>query len=284
MNRANQEEIEIGISGIRKLTEVIKTQYDYDISVYASTSLKRRISGIILKNDFKNLDGLILALENRPQFFPLFQLQLSVNGTEFFRDPAFWRAFRDDICKTLRNNHMKIKIWIPGCSTGEEVITTAIALKEANIYDKTIIIATDINQEIIEESKNKIYTNNILEISENNYKRFKEDESADFSKYCSRQANGFAFADDLYQNVQYEVFKGDDHKSIKGINAIICRNVFIYYTAQHQEKLLEDFTGKLSFNGFLAIGNKENITFCKDARKYTLINESEKIYRKSVNE
>ncbi len=284
MNRANKEEIDIGISGIRKLTEVIKKHYDYDISVYASTSLKRRISGVIIQNDFKNLEGLLQTLESQPEFFPQFQLQMSIDGTEFFRDPAFWRNFRDDICKSMRSNQMRIKIWIPGCSTGEEVISTAIALKEANIYDKSIIIATDINKEIIDQSRRKIYTNNILEISENNYKRFKEDESSDFSKYCSRQANGFVFADDLYQNVQYEVFNGGDHKSIKGINVIICRNVFIYYTAQYQEKLLEEFTGKLSYNGYLAIGNKENITFCKDFKKYTLINESEKIYRKIVNE
>ncbi|TVQ11482.1 MAG: hypothetical protein EA361_12630 [Bacteroidetes bacterium] len=284
MNRANKEEIEIGISGIRKLTEVIRTQYDYDISVYASTYLKRRISGIIIHNDFKNLDGLIDALENQPGFFPQFQLQMRVDGTEFLRDPAFWRTFRDDLCKVLKNNHMKIKIWIPGCSTGEEVVSTAIALKEANAYDKSVIIASDINKEIIEGSRKKIYTNNILEISENNYKRFREDESADFSKYYSQHANGFAFSDDLYQNVNYEVFTGGDHKSIKGINIIICRNVFIYYTAQHQERLMEDFTGKLTINGYLAIGNKENITFCKDFRKYIVINESEKVYRKSVNE
>lgn len=284
MNRTNHEEIEIGISGIRKLSEVFRQQYNFDLTIYAATSLKRRISAIIQNNELKNLDGLIHQLETNPPFFEKFQLQMNVEGTEFFRDPAFWRTFRDDICKVLKSNHLKIKIWIPGCSTGEEVVSTAIALMEAGTYDKSIIVASDLNSEIINLSRNKIYSNSILEISENNYRRFREDESADFSKYIKKQSSGFVFDESIYENITYDVFENMDNKKIKGLHVIICRNYFLYYTAQHQEKLLENFTDRLMLNGYFAIGNKENISFCKDVKKYNLINESEKIYRKIAND
>ncbi len=282
MNRGKNEEIEIGISGIRKLTEVVNNRYNFDLAIYASTSLKRRISKIINQKNLRHLDDLIQLLDTQPAFFPEFQLQLSVDGTEFFRDPAFWRSFRDDICKSLDRNHQKIRIWIPGCSSGEEVVSTAITLTEAGVYDKASIVATDLNSRIISESRKKIYQNSLLEISENNYKRFIEDESADFSKYIHKQTQGFTFADDLYKNISYEVYDEPEKSKLKQVNVILCRNYFIYLTAQFQEKLLTAFTDRLMSNGYFAIGNKENISFCKDASKYVLVNESEKIYRKNA--
>ncbi len=283
MNRSNNEDIDIGISGLRKLTDVIKQQFGFDLGVYAGTSLKRRISLIMQNNDLANLDDLIHVLTVQPSFFTKFQTQMVVEGTEFFRDPAFWRCFRDEICTALKNNQLKIKIWLPGCATGEEVISTAITLTEAGIYDRSVIFATDLNNEIIELSKNKLYNNHILEISENNFKRFREDEAADFSVYYSRQASGFTFAKELYENISYDVFNEDDTKFNKTVNMIIYRNKFIYYNALYQERLLEIFTERLSLNGFFAVGNKENISFCKDAKKYTALNEVEKIYKKTSN-
>jgi chemotaxis protein methyltransferase CheR len=281
MNRIQKDDIEIGISGIRKLTEVIRQKHGFDLGNYASTSLKRRIAGVIIQNDLKNLDGLISKLENQPTFFSTLQTQIAVEGTEFFRDPAFWRTLRDEIFKTISRNNMKIRIWIPACSSGEEVISTAITLREANVSENSVIYATDINQEIIEKSKNRVYSNTILEISENNYKRFREDESAEFSKYYTSKGAGFSFSPDIYKNIEYKVFNEANSSGIKSVNLIICRNHFIYLTSQYQEKLFEIFTDKLSANGFFAIGNKENISFCKDARKYVMINENEKIFRKN---
>lgn len=280
MNRLANEEIEIGISGLRKLIETVKSHYDFDLSIYASTSLKRRVAQIMDHNSLKDLEALIDKLATQKDFFQHFKQQLTVEGTEFFRDPAFWRYLRDEICPVLARNHMKIKIWIPGCSSAEEVLSTAICLKEAGIYDKCTITASDISSLAVEAARDKLYSNNKLEISENNYKRFQEDESADMSKYLIKQDKGFRFKEDLYRNV---VFETHDHKNMsrsRSVNMIICRNYFIYFSSLFQEKLLEIFTDNLSLNGYLAIGNKETIDFCKDSGKYSLINENEKMYRK----
>jgi len=280
MNRANNEEIDIGISGIRKITDIVKQRYDFDLNIYAGTSLKRRIARIIHLNEFKTIDGLTDKLEKDPSFFTNFQTQLSVPGTEFFRDPAFWRLFRDDICKSLKNNHSRIRIWLPGCSSGEEVLTTAITLKEAGLLESSSILATDLNKDIIDQSRQKIYSKSILEISENNYKRFKEDESASFSVYYKMNQSGFTFPEEFYKNIEYDVFNDSDTKNIKTANVVICRNYFIYLNASYQDKLLEIYTDKLILNGYLAIGNKETISFCKDFRKFSIVNESEKTYKK----
>jgi chemotaxis protein methyltransferase CheR len=283
MNRSYNEDIEIGISSLRKLTETVRQKYNFDLGIYASTSLKRRLSKVMQINDMRNPDELVEKLSSHPLFFPVFQSQMIIEGTEFFRDPAFWRLFRDEICKALSGNILNIKIWVPGCSTGEEVISTAITLQEAGLYNRSVIFASDINKEIIELSRKRVYDNHLLEISENNYRRFKEDESADLSKYFTRTSQGFTFSSQLYDNVVYEIFNDDEPQSIKSVNMILYRNKFIYYTAPYEEKLLEVFAGKLMLNGYLAIGNKENISFCKDARKFTAVNEIEKIFRKTAN-
>jgi len=281
MNNLKSEDIEIGISGIRMLNETIRRKYHFDMTIYAGTSLKRRLSKVINQNNLKNIESLIKLLEEDTSFFPKLIAQLTVEVTEFFRDPAFWRSLRKDICPVLDKNHQKIKIWIPGCSSGEEVMSAAISLTEAGIYDKCSIIATDLNQEIINDSASKYYPLNKLEISENNCKRFKEDESFDLKKYILMDDHQFRFIESLYRNIRYEVFNPIEETRIKGINMILCRNYFIYFNGQFQERLLEIFTKILSPNGYLAIGNKENISFCNDAAKYNLINESEKIYRKN---
>jgi chemotaxis protein methyltransferase CheR len=273
------EELDIGISGVRKLIQTVKDAQSFDLNIYASTFFKRRVSKIIQQNNLGNLDELIDKLGNQ-NFFSDFIRQISVEGTEFFRDPGFWRYFRDVLSPLLDRNHNRIKIWIPGCSTGEEVVSMAITLQEAGIYDKCTIIATDINEKIISGSRERAYSHAKLEISENNYKRFHEDESVNLQKYIQTHPHGFTFAPTLFRNINYEIFDDREKSKIRGINVILCRNYFIYFTAQYQEKMLDVFTDCLSQNGYLAIGNKENISFCRDYGNYSLLNEKEKIYKK----
>lgn len=281
MNHLKSEDIEISISGIRNLTQVVKSKYNFDLSYFAGTSLKRRISKIISIYNLKDIDGLIKKFHSSEEpFFESFVFHLNVEVTEFFRDPAFWRCFRKDICPVLSKNYQRIKIWIPGSSTGEEVVSCAISLIEAGIYEKSSIIASDFNNKIIKDSLHKKYSLNKLEQSENNCKRFKEDESFDLNKYILKGSSNFRFIEDIYKNIRYESFADPEKSGLKGIHMILCRNYFIYFNQQYQERLFNYFTSVLSHGGYLSIGNKENLSFCDQAAKYTLINESEKIYRK----
>ncbi len=277
MNNALSKEIEIGISGIRNLVEAVKNTHGFDLGCFAITSFKRRVMKALHINEISSVEALTDMLVNDKQFFEKFLRDINVECTEFFRDPAFWRYFRNDILPALDRKHSQIKIWIPGCSSGEEVLTAAIAIQEAGLKDKTKIYATDISPEIIKELTNKVYSNNKFEISETNYQRFNE-EKTDFSRYTITERNGFRIRDDLYENIELDVYKYQNAQKIKGFNLIICRNVFIYYTLQYQEMLLGLFAENLSYNGCLAIGIMEDISWCKDFYKFKEIDKNDKVY------
>ncbi|MFW5792910.1 MAG: CheR family methyltransferase [Bacteroidota bacterium] len=281
MNPLLNEDIDISISGFRQLSEIVKKKFNYDLSCYALTSFKRRLVKFIEKNDYRNLDFLLKMIEKDQISLGALLTGLNIEVTEFFRDPALWRFFRDDMLPVLSKNHDAIKIWIPGCSTGEEVVSTAIVLQEANMLNKAEIIATDITENIISGLRDKIYPTAKFEFSEANYKRYIQEGECEFSKYIINEKNGFRIPESLYKNVRFEKYDYNEDFKNRGINVIICRNNFIYYTSQFQERMLELFSSKLSFNGYLIIGNKENIEWCKDMARYTSINDSEKVFRKT---
>jgi len=273
------EELDIGISGMRRLIQSVKERHKVDLGVYATTFFMRRVAKIMLQNSVKNIDELILKTDD-PDYFGNFQRQLTVDGTELFRDPGFWRYFKNELCPAFAKSNSQIKIWVPGCNSGEEVVSAAITLLEGGIYDKCVITATDLNQKIINSCKLGIYTNSKLELSENNYKRFREDENANLQKYITSHPNGFIVNRALYKNVNFDVVGHSGKISTRGISLILCRNYFIYLASQHQDLMLERITESLNINGYLAIGNKENISFCNDASKYLLVNSKENVFKK----
>jgi len=279
MNSALEREIEISISGIRNLVEAVKEEHGFDLGCFAMTSFKRRVIKTLQKNEIGTIEVLTNKLVDDKLFFEKFLNDINVECTEFFRDPAFWRYFRNDILPALDKKQMQIKIWFPGCSSGEEVISGAIAIEEAGLKNKTKILATDISASIVDGLKNRTYSNNKFEISETNYQRFNE-EKADFSRYTVKEKNGFRIRDDIYENIDFNVYKYQDAQKIKGFNLVICRNVFIYYTTQYQEMLLGLFAENLSYNGFLVIGAMEDISWCKDYYKFSEVNNSEKVYKR----
>ncbi|MFN2395392.1 MAG: CheR family methyltransferase, partial [Bacteroidales bacterium] len=111
--------------------------YGFDLRIFAATTLMRRISAFMAEQNLKDVDNLAARLENDKSFFPVFQKQLIVPCTELFRDPAFWRSFRDDVIPLLENQTDKIKIWVPGCSSGEEAISTVLMFHEKNLHNQT---------------------------------------------------------------------------------------------------------------------------------------------------
>jgi len=270
----------IGILGLRKLNQITTSLYGFDLRSYATTSLLRAIEAVIQKNHLRDIDALIHLLENRSSFFQVFQSQLSFNCTELFRDPAFWRSFRDDVLPELNKLNNKIRIWVPGCSSGEEAISAAIIIYEAGLCEKTSVYVTGINELSNKKARNKIYQVKQLEISENNYKRFRNDENTAISEYLIRKDSGFVFKDDLYKNIRFGVFNGSETPEIRGLHVLLCRNYFIYCAPEYQNYLLGRFTNSLIPGGFLAIGNKEDISFCNDFSRYIMFNNKEKIFQK----
>jgi chemotaxis protein methyltransferase CheR len=272
----NRQDIEI--SDLRRITELVKEQYKYDFTNYAMSSFRRRILRIMELYKFGSADLLIKRLKDDRSFFDEFIAEITVNVTEMFRDPPFWRELRDNVIPNILLNHNTISIWHAGCSSGEEVFSMAVLLKEMGILDKAKIIATDIDKVILEKAKKGHYSMKNMELNEKNYIRF---EGKNNFKDYFKEENGKAVMDKaLIQNVSFR-----EHDLVQGVvfnkfDLILCRNVMIYFNQNLQNEVLKKHHESLFKYGYLVIGSKESLIWCEIANKFIVVNNEEKIYKK----
>lgn len=269
---------DIEIADLRKITEIVKEKYNYDFTNYAMSSFRRRILRILELYKFSSPDILIRRLQDDPAFFNEFISEITVNVTEMFRDPSFWRVLRDQIIPSILLNHNTISIWHAGCSSGEEVFSMAILLKEMGILNKAKIIATDIDKVILERAKQGHYSIKNMELNEKNYIRFEGQKN--FTDYF-KEVNGKAVMDkSLVENVSFR-----EHDLVQGIvfnkfDLILCRNVMIYFNQSLQNEVLKKLHESLFKYGYLIIGSKESLIWCEISNKFIVVNNEEKIYKK----
>jgi chemotaxis protein methyltransferase CheR len=272
----NKQDIEI--SDLRRITELVKEKYKYDFTNYAMSSFRRRILRIMDLYKFSSADLLIKRLKDDNSFFADFIAEITVNVTEMFRDPSFWRELRDNVIPNILLNHNTISIWHAGCSSGEEVFSMAMLLREMGILDKAKIIATDIDKVILEKAKMGPYSMKNMELNEKNYIRFEG--KGQFKDYFTEQ-NGKAVMDKtLVQNVSFR-----EHDLVQGVvfnkfDLILCRNVMIYFNQNLQNEVLKKHHESLFKYGYMVIGSKESLIWCEIANKFIVVNNEEKIYKK----
>jgi chemotaxis protein methyltransferase CheR len=269
---------DIEIADLRKLTQLVKDKYEYDFKNYAMSSFKRRVSRIIELYKFKSVQALIDKLATTPAFFEEFVSEITVNVTEMFRDPTFWKVLREQIIPNIIVNHNKLSIWHAGCSSGEEVFSMAILLQEMGHLDKATLVATDIDTAIIDRAKKgQIHTKN-MELNGKNYQRYEGPFTLD--KYFKEQ-NGVSVLDpSLLKNVSFR-----KHDLVQGgvfskFDLILCRNVMIYFNQTLQNDVLIKLHESLFKYGYLCIGSKESLIWCDIANKFIVVNNEEKIYKK----
>lgn len=267
---------EIDIADLKKITEVVKSKYNYDFTNYAMSSFKRRISRILEMHNM-TIEGLLRKL-NEPPFLDDFLNEITVNVTEMFRDPSFWRVLRDDIIPGILLNHQKIRIWHAGCSSGEEVFSMAIMLKEMNLLDSASLIATDLDTNILERAKSGEYNLKNMELNEKNYIRYQGTSSL---KDYYVEKNGKAIMDkSLVENVSFRKHDLVNGEVFNKFDLVLCRNVMIYFNQTLQNEVLKKFHESLFKYGYLAIGSKESLIWCDIANKFIIVNNEEKIYKK----
>lgn len=269
---------DIDIADLKRISEFIYQKHRYDFRNYAMSSFKRRVLRIM---DLKKLsvETLLKRLNDVPNFIDEFLDELTVNVTEMFRDPSFWRIMREEIIPAILLNHKQFKIWHAGCSSGEEVLTMAILLKEMNILHDVTLIATDLDTSILERAKSATYPIKNMDLNEKNYIRFQG--SASSLKDYYREDNGMAVFDrDLLANVSFrkhDLVTGDIFNKF---DLVLCRNVMIYFNQNLQNEVLKKFHESLFKYGYLAIGSKESLIWCDYANRFIVVNNEEKIYKK----
>lgn len=268
---------ELDIADLKKISEVVKVRYNYDFTNYAMSSFKRRIARILEMHNM-SIDTLVKKIGDSPEFFEDFLNEITVNVTEMFRDPSFWRIMRDDVIPAILLNHKKFKIWHAGCSSGEEVFSMSILLSEMGILDDVTIIATDLDTNILNRAKSGVYNLKSMELNEKNYIRYQgAGELKDYYKVVNGQA---VFDSNLVRNVSFRKHDLVTGEVFNKFDLILCRNVMIYFNQKLQNEVLKKFHESLFKYGYLAIGSKESLIWCDIVNKFLVVNNEEKVYKK----
>ncbi|MGE8429870.1 MAG: CheR family methyltransferase [Sphingobacterium sp.] len=258
------------------LLEDIYRDYGYDFLQYSRASMKRRINRIMTNDRLASFAELRFVLKDNPAFLQHFVEEITVNLTEMFRDPLFFRQLREEILPQL-GTYPLIRVWIAGCSTGEEAYSMSILLKEANLYHKSLIYATDINPRVLDIARNGVYPLSQIKSFSENY--IESGGKQDFSKYYIANYEWAKFDADLKQKMILSTHNLVSDTSFNSFQLILCRNVLIYFNKDLQERVFKLFDASLENLGYLALGSKETIRFSCIQHNFTAVGD-QKIWKK----
>ncbi|MRX38983.1 protein-glutamate O-methyltransferase CheR [Flavobacterium sp. LC2016-23] len=261
---------------LETLINDIYEYYGFDFGSYSRASLKRRVNRIYQLEGFKNFYEFLSKVRYDPEYYKNMIDEITVNVTEMFRDPSFYKIVRNEILPQLAPKPF-IRLWHAGCSSGEEVYSMAIMLKEAGLLDKSIIYATDINSKVLETAKKGIFPLRMMKEYSENYRDSGGQE--DFSKYYIANYGIAKFNEELAEKMVFSQHNLVSDNSFNEFDFILCRNVLIYFDNNLQKRVINLFDESLSILGFLALGTKETIKYSISTTKYKQL-EKEKIWRK----
>jgi chemotaxis protein methyltransferase CheR len=278
MSMYNQDNADIQDIEINLLLQAVYLKYGYDFSNYSKTHLKRRIINRLLLSGLNTISEMQNKILWDKEFYLVFLQDLSINVTEMFRDPEFYLKFRKKIVPDL-STYAHIKIWHAGCSTGEEVYSLAIILKEENILHKTQIYATDFNKRVLELAKQGIYSKKDMELYSRNYTE--SGGKGQLSDYYTSKYGSVLFDKSLAKNIVFA-----DHNLVTDgvfaeVQLVFCRNVFIYFDKTLQNRVLGLFTNSLTKRGILCLGTKESLRFSDYENNFEVLDKKNKIYKKA---
>ncbi|MDF2447030.1 MAG: cheR [Moraxellaceae bacterium] len=274
INDPRPEDIELQL-----LLEAIYQRYGYDFRAYSRASLQRRVDQHILLKHYKHAGELIHSILHKGEAFAALLSDLTINVTEMFRDPDFYRAFREKVVPVLRT-HPFLKIWHAGSATGEEIYSMAILLEEEGLYDRCQIYATDIDKEVLEKAKKGIYSVADLRKYTENYQ--KAGGKAAMSDYYTAKYDNVIMDPRLKKNVIFADHDLATDQVFGEMQVIFCRNVMIYFNAELQKRVFQLFHDSLDIGGTLCLGNKESLRCASCADDFDVIDKAQRIYRKRV--
>lgn len=259
--------------------EGIFLRYGHDFRQYSGASLDRRLAAIMEAHKssslLKVLQDVLRSAESFRKILPL----LTINTTEFFRDPLFFKALRETVLPVLKT-YPSLRIWSAGCSTGEELVSLAILLEEANLLSRTTIYATDINPVVLKQARDGIYDAKSISSFNKNYVAASGLRTP--SDYYSAEYGLVRFNPSLLQNVVFSEHNLATDSVFMEAHLILCRNVMIYFSKELQERVLKLFLETLVHRGFLAIGSKESLRFSKIAPLVDTVDGANLIFQSKV--
>lgn len=262
---------------IQLLLEAVFRRYGFDFRNYAFSSIQRRIWQFVSEEEVHCIAELQGKLLHDPAAMERFLLKVTINVTSMFRDPDFYRAFRARVAPELRNQPF-IRLWHVGCSTGEEVYSMAILLREEGLYSKCRIYATDINEGVLARAKTGIFSLSLLREYTSNY--LQAGGTGSFSEYYTAGYGHVIFQHSLSENVVFAQHNLVTDGSFNDFHVILCRNVMIYFNDELTARVHGLLYESLALPGFLCLGNRESIKFTPHETCYEPFDSSERIYRR----
>ena len=266
------ESIEIDL-----LLEAAYRRYGFDFRDYARASIKRRIWKRARAERVDTITRLTDLVLHSPACMERLLLDLSVHVTSMFRDPRFFQVFREKVVPVLRT-YPFIRVWNAGCSTGEEVYSIAILMREEGLYDRCRIYATDMNEAVLQRAKEGIFPLRSTRDYTASYQKAGGRRS--FSEYYTARYDSAILRPSLRDNVVFSQHNLVTDGSFNEFNAVLCRNVMIYFGKELQARVHGLLHESLGVFGYLGIGRRESLKFTPYEGCYEQVDAEEKIYRR----
>jgi len=262
---------------LQLLIEAIYLRYHYDFRQYAPASMKRRMTAAMAHFKCRSFSQLQDELLHDPALFPQMLDLLTIPVSEMFRDPGYFRALREQVVPVLRT-YPSLKLWVAGCSTGEEVYSLAILLREEGLLARTLIYATDINPHALQKASMGIY--DAARVASFTEAHRRSGGSTSLSEYYTAAYDRAVFDKSLKEHIVFSDHSLATDSVFAEVHLVSCRNVLIYFNRALQDRAIGLFREALCRKGFLGIGAKETLRFSKHVESFGELTGSERLYQK----
>ncbi len=262
---------------MRLLVEAIYQRFHFDFRGYSTASLKRRLTAAMTQFGCKSLSQLQDRVLHEEAVFPALLEYLTVQVSEMFRDPDYFLALRREVVPLLRT-YPSLKIWVAGCSAGEEVYSLAILLHEEGLLDRSLIYATDINPHALRRAEAGVYDLERIPGFTTNHQR--AGARGSLSDYYTAAYGRAVFDKALRQRMVFSDHSLATDSVFAEVQLVSCRNVLIYFDRPLQDRALGLFREALCRKGFLGLGSKESLRFSANADAFADFVRDERIFQK----
>jgi chemotaxis protein methyltransferase CheR len=260
------------------LIDAIYHLYQYDFRGYAAASLRRRLKVALTRLRCETVSQLQDRLMREPEIFPTLLDHLTVQVSEMFRDPGYFRALREHVVPFLRT-YPSLKVWVAGCSSGEEAYSIAILLREEGLLPRTLIYATDINPHTLQRAEAGIYS--IDRIAGFTLNHRESGGTSSLSDYYTAAYGRAIFDKSLREHIVFSDHSLATDSVFAEVHLVSCRNVLIYFNRDLQDRAVGLFRDSLVRHGFLGVGSKESLRFSSMAAAFQSFAPENRIYRKA---
>lgn len=262
---------------LQLLLEAICSKYHYDFRGYSRASLKRRLTQACHQMGCRTFSSLQEKVLHDSAVFPRMLGYLTVQVSDMFRDPGYFLALRERVVPHLKT-YPSLKVWVAGCSTGEELYSLAILFREEGLESRTMFYATDINTEALAKAKAGVYDVQRIALFSQNHRL--SGGAGSLSEYYTAAYNGARFDHTLCRRTVFSDHSLVSDSVFSEIHLVSCRNVLIYFDRPLQDRAVGLFKDALVRKGFLGLGAREGLRFNAHRHTFTDFLPEERIYQK----